>query len=148
MKIVLQRVRRSSVEVEKKIVGSINQGLLLLVGVTHTDTRKEADFLAEKCINLRIFEDENGKMNLSALDIRGEILAVSQFTLYGDTQRGRRPGFEMAAKPEYASELFDYFVDQLRMSGLKTQTGIFGADMKVELLNDGPVTFVLERNSE
>jgi len=148
MKIVLQRVRRSSVEVEKKIVGSINQGLLLLVGVTHTDTRKEADFLAEKCINLRIFEDENGKMNLSALDIRGEILAVSQFTLYGDTQRGRRPGFDMAAKPEYASELFDYFVDQLRMSGLKTQTGIFGADMKVELLNDGPVTFVLEKNSE
>lgn len=147
MKIVLQRVRRSSVEVENKIVGSINQGLLLLVGVTHTDTRKEADFLAEKCINLRIFEDENGKMNLSALDIRGEILAVSQFTLYGDTKRGRRPGFEMAAKPEYASELFDYFVDQLRMSGLKTQTGIFGADMKVELLNDGPVTFVMEKNS-
>lgn len=147
MKIVLQRVRRSSVEVDNKIVGSINQGLLLLVGVTHTDTRKEADFLAEKCINLRIFEDENGKMNLSALDIRGEILAVSQFTLYGDTQRGRRPGFEMAGKPEYASELFDYFVDQLRMSGLKTQTGIFGADMKVELLNDGPVTFVMERNA-
>ncbi len=147
MKIVLQRVRRSSVEVDNKIVGSINQGLLLLVGVTHTDTRKEADFLAEKCVNLRIFEDENGKMNLSALDIKGEILAVSQFTLYGDTQKGRRPGFDLAAKPEFAANLFDYFVEQLRLSGLKTQTGIFGADMKVELLNDGPVTFVMEKNS-
>ena len=147
MKIVLQRVRRAGVEVEGKTVGRINQGLLLLVGVTHADTRKEADFLAEKCLNLRIFEDANGKMNLSALDIQGEILAVSQFTLYGDTSRGRRPGFDQAAKPDYAVEHFDYFVDQLRLSGLRTETGIFGADMRVELLNDGPVTFVLEKNA-
>lgn len=148
MKIVIQRVRRSSVEVKGVITGSIKQGLLLLVGITHADTRKEADYLAEKCVNLRIFEDENGKMNLSAQDIQGEILAVSQFTLYGDTARGRRPGFEMAAQPEMASALFSYFVDKLRLSGLKIQTGIFGEDMKVELLNDGPATFILEKNAE
>lgn len=145
MKIVLQRVKKAMVKVDNEIVADTQKGLLLLVGVTHTDTQKEIDFLVNKCLNLRIFEDDNGKMNLSVLDIKGEITIVSQFTLYGNTAKGRRPGFDMAAKPEKAKQLFDIFLKQFKeVSGLKVESGIFGADMEVSLVNDGPATFILE----
>lgn len=144
MKIVLQRVKHASVVVNNQTIGKIETGLLLLVGVSKTDDVAAIDYLANKVLNLRIFSDDVGKMNLSVLDISGEILAVSQFTLYGDTKKGRRPGFDQAALPEQAQPLFDQFVDKLKESGLKVETGEFGADMKVSLLNDGPVTFILE----
>jgi len=144
MRVVLQRVRRASVSVENQAVGQIGRGLLLLVGIAKTDARACVDALAEKVLNLRIFEDSSGKMNLSTRDVGGEILAVSQFTLYGDTRKGRRPGFDQAALPGQAQPLFDEFVDVLRQSDLRVETGRFGARMDVELLNDGPVTFVLE----
>ena len=144
MKIVLQRVSYGSVKVDQKIVGEISKGFVLLFGVGQNDQEKNADFLADKCLNLRVFEDENGKMNLSIKDIQGEILVVSQFTLYGDTKKGRRPSFIDAAPPEEADKLYNYFVEKLKQSELKVQTGIFRADMKVEIHNDGPVTFILE----
>ncbi|RMH71222.1 MAG: D-tyrosyl-tRNA(Tyr) deacylase [Gemmatimonadetes bacterium] len=147
MRILLQRVREARVRVEDTIVGEIGQGLLLLVGVGHGDNTPEADFLAEKCLNLRIFEDDAGKMNLSVKEIGGGILAVSQFTLYGDCKKGRRPSFTKAAPPEQANSLFEYFVEKLRQSDLHVQTGQFQAKMAVELINDGPVTFMLERES-
>lgn len=145
MRIVLQRISHASVTVDDKVIGKSSKGLLLLVGVTHEDTEKTADWLCEKSLNLRIFDDENGKMNLSCLDISGDILAVSQFTLYGDTKRGRRPGYDKAATPEKAEHLFNYFVSKLKESGLNVETGAFGEHMKVSLLNDGPATFILER---
>ena len=145
MRILLQRVKQSEVRVDGKITGKIGKGLLLLVGITHTDTEKEADYLAEKCANLRIFEDENGKMNLSVKDVKGEILAVSQFTLYGDARKGRRPSFTSAARPENANKLYEYFVEKLNQLGFKRQTGIFQEHMDVELINDGPITMMLER---
>ena len=117
----------------------------MFLGVEKNDTEQQADYLARKIVNLRIFEDENGKMNLSLKDINGEILLVSQFTLAGDVSRGNRPGFETAAKPDDANRLYLYFSEQLRVQGIETQTGIFQADMQVELLNDGPVTFMLEK---
>ena len=144
MKIVLQRVSYGSVTVDSELVGEINKGLVLLVGVGKEDTTTQANFLAEKILNLRVFEDEDGKMNLSALDIKAEILAISQFTLYGDTKKGRRPSFIEAAPPEKAQMLYEYFVEQLKKSSLKIETGIFRADMKVQINNDGPVTFILE----
>jgi len=144
MKIVLQRVKHASVVVDEQTVGQIESGLLLLVGVGKSDDQKAIDYLVNKVLNLRIFSDDAGKMNLSVLDIQGEILAVSQFTLYGDTQKGRRPGFDQAALPDQAEPMFNQFVEKLRDSNLKVETGEFGADMKVSLLNDGPVTFVLE----
>lgn len=144
MKIILQRVSYGSVKVDQKIVGEISKGFVLLFGVGQDDEEKNADFLADKCLNLRVFEDENGKMNLSIKDIQGEILVVSQFTLYGDTKKGRRPSFIEAAPPEKADKLYNYFVEKLKQSELKVQTGIFRADMKVEIHNDGPVTFILE----
>ncbi len=144
MKIVLQRVKEASVKVDNKIVGKINQGLLLLVGIEKADTQKEIDFLSQKIINLRIFEDENDKMNRSCLDINGQILAVSQFTLAGSTKKGRRPSFDNSMEPKKASEYFELFVNELRKSNLKVETGIFGAYMEVSLINDGPVTFILE----
>ena len=149
MKIVLQRVNKAEVIVEKKIVGKISRGLLLFLGVTHTDTENEIKYLMDKVSNLRIFEDENGKMNRSVLDISGEILVVSQFTLYGDTKKGRRPGFDKAAKPDIAEKLYEQFVEIMKeRTSLKVETGIFGASMEVNLSNDGPVTFILEKNAE
>jgi len=144
MKAVLQRVSKAEVEVEDKTVGEIGKGILVLLGVEKGDTEKDADWMAEKVVNLRIFEDEAGKMNLSVQDIHGEILAVSQFTLAGNCSKGRRPSFDTAAAPGEANELYEYFVARVRESGVPVQTGVFQADMQVSLVNDGPVTFILE----
>jgi D-tyrosyl-tRNA(Tyr) deacylase len=144
MRIVLQRVTQAAVWVEGESVGKIGKGLALLVGIGNGDTEEEARYLADKCLQLRIFEDGAGKMNLSALDVGAEILAVSQFTLYGNTRKGRRPSFVEAAPPEISRPLFDRFVEMLRESGLKVETGIFGAHMLVEIFNDGPVTIILD----
>lgn len=145
MKILVQKVLNASVTVNKQLVSQINQGFLLFIGVEKGDTQTQADFLAKKIANLRIFEDENNKMNLSIQDVKGEILAVSQFTLAADLSRGNRPGFDSAARPEEAKLLYEYFVAQLQTYNLPVQTGIFQADMKVALTNDGPCTFILER---
>jgi len=144
MRIVLQRVTRASVTVGGETVGKIARGLVLLVGIGPGDTEDQARLLAEKCAVLRIFEDDQGKMNLSVMDVGGEILAVSQFTLYGDTRKGRRPSFTGAAPPEIAEALFHQFVAYLRNVGIPVQTGRFGARMEVTIVNDGPVTFMLE----
>jgi D-tyrosyl-tRNA(Tyr) deacylase len=144
MKAVIQRVSQARVEVEGKTVGAIGRGILVLLGVEKADTARDADWLAEKIVNLRIFEDEAGKMNLSVMDIGGEILAVSQFTLAGNCGKGRRPSFDDAAPPETARTLYGYFAGRVWELGVPVQTGIFQADMKVSLTNDGPVTFILE----
>ncbi|HBN37967.1 MAG TPA: D-tyrosyl-tRNA(Tyr) deacylase [Ruminococcaceae bacterium] len=145
MKAVIQRVSYSSVVIDGKEVGKTDKGLMLLLGVEQGDTKADADKLIKKIPVLRIFEDENGKMNLSCLDISGEILVVSQFTLCADCSHGRRPSFTASAPPDIANELYMYFVDELRKAGVeKVDTGEFGADMKVSLLNDGPVTIILE----
>jgi D-tyrosyl-tRNA(Tyr) deacylase len=144
MKIVIQRVSRASVRVEGRTVGQIGRGLLLLVAVERDDTRAILDSLADKVVNLRIFPDEAGRMNRSSLEERSEILAVSQFTLAGTLERGRRPSFEGAAPPEMAREFFERFVARLGETGLRIEIGVFRAMMEVELVNDGPVTFVLE----
>lgn len=128
-----------------KVTGEIGEGLLVLLGVTHGDTRVEVDYLVKKLVNLRIFRDENDKMNLSVKDINGQLLIVSQFTLYADTNSGNRPSFTEAAKPDIANELYEYFKEKCTETGLKVQSGEFGADMNVELLNNGPVTIILER---
>jgi D-tyrosyl-tRNA(Tyr) deacylase len=144
MKAVLQRVSGAKVEVDGKPVGTVGRGILVLLGVEKGDRAKEAEWLAEKTVNLRIFEDGNGKMNLSVLDIGGEILAVSQFTLAGNCAKGRRPSFDTAAPPAEANDLYERFVERLRGFGIKVETGVFQADMKVSLVNDGPVTFIIE----
>ena len=144
MKVVLQRVAEASVEVSGMIKSSVGPGLLLLVGADQGDSERNADFLADRCLGLRIFEDEEGKMNLSVLDVKGEILAVSQFTLSADLSKGRRPSFASAMEPRGAEALFDHFVAKMAESGLNVRTGEFGAKMRVRLLNDGPVTFVLK----
>jgi D-tyrosyl-tRNA(Tyr) deacylase len=144
MKVVLQRVTRAAVEVEGTTVGEIGKGILVLLGVEKGDTEKDAEWTAEKIVNLRIFEDEAGKMNLSVQDIHGEILAVSQFTLAGNCSKGRRPSFDTAAEPGEANGLYEYFVARVRESGAPVQTGVFQANMQVSLINDGPVTFFLE----
>ena len=145
MKLVVQRVNSAKVEVNGKIVGAITKGFLVLLGVTHNDTKEIADYLVKKLCNLRVFEDENGKMNLSLKDVNGELLIVSQFTLYADCRSGNRPSFINAAKPDIANELYEYFCEKCKENNLKVQKGIFGADMKVSLLNDGPVTIILEK---
>lgn len=145
MRAVVQRVSRGQVSVDNKVVASIHRGLVVLLGVSPTDTSQDAQALAEKVVNLRIFEDNAGKMNLSCLDVNGEILAVSQFTLYADTRRGRRPSFTGAAKPDLAEPLCERFVESLRAMGVSAQTGVFGAHMLVDLVNDGPVTILLEQ---
>ena len=146
MRIVVQRVSHAAVRIDGAVVGKINTGFLLLVGITHTDTKADADYLAKKVAQLRVFEDEAGKMNRALQDGGGAVLSVSQFTLYGDCTHGNRPSFVDAARPEQALPLYDYFNRQLREAyGLRVETGRFGADMKVELINDGPVTMLLER---
>lgn len=144
MKIVLQRVKMAKVEVEGKEVSRIGRGLCLLVGVERGDTEKEAEELARKVVELRIFPDNEGKMNLSLNQVGGEIMAISQFTLAGSTRKGRRPSFDGAEEPFRAQKLFDYFVDCLKQAGFPPKTGIFGALMEVHLINEGPVTFILE----
>jgi len=141
---VLQRVKEGKVTVEDKVVGQIQQGLVLLVGAKTGDTEEDVNYLADKCVNLRIFEDQKQKMNLSALNVKAEILVVSQFTLYGDTNKGRRPSFTDALEPSEAERLYQKFIDQIKATGLKTESGIFGAKMLVEISNWGPVTFILE----
>ncbi len=144
MKLVVQRVKAASVKVDEKIVGDIGSGLLVLVGVSHGDTAADAAFLAKKTVNLRIFDDENGVMNRSVLDTGGAILAVSQFTLYGDCKKGNRPSYIEAASPEKGLKLYEEYVKQLRELGPRVETGIFQAEMEVSLINHGPVTLILE----
>lgn len=144
MKVVVQRVTEASVTVDSKTVGKISNGLLLLIGVDENDSEDDANWLIKKILDLRIFSDEEGKMNLSVKDISGEILCISQFTLISDYKKGNRPSYIKAAKPEKAILLVEYFKNEIAKSGLKTESGIFGADMKVSLLNDGPVTLVLD----
>ena len=146
MRIVVQRSKNASVTVNEKVIGEIEKGLVLLVGVTHDDTIDDANYLADKIVNLRIFEDENGKMNLSLLDVGGSILSISQFTLYGDCRKGRRPNFMAAAKPEQALNLYQYFNQVLSEKNVVVETGEFGAEMDVALINDGPVTLILDSN--
>jgi len=148
MRVVLQRVTSARVEVDGETVGSIGAGLLILVGVTHADRHADADYLASKIVQLRIFPDDAGRMNRSLLDAGGALLVVSQFTLYGDCRKGRRPGFDRAAAPEHARGLYEYFVQCLRSSNIMVETGVFQAEMKVSLVNDGPVTFVLDSQAE
>ncbi len=146
MKLVIQRVKEASVKVDEKIVGEIEKGFLVLVGITHTDTKEVADYLAKKLCNLRVFEDENGKMNLNIKTISGKLLLVSQFTLYAECEKsGNRPSFSEAARPEIAEPLYNYFCDRCKQEGIEVEKGIFGADMKVSLLNDGPVTIIMEK---
>ncbi|MEE1371175.1 MAG: D-aminoacyl-tRNA deacylase [Bacilli bacterium] len=145
MKVLVQRVLSSSVEVDNKIVGQINKGLMLLVGFTDSDTDKEIDYMVDKIINLRIFDDENGVMNKSLIDVNGSILSISQFTLYADTRKGRRPSYIKALNGDKAILLYDKFNNKLKKENIKVETGIFGADMKVFLINDGPITIMLEK---
>jgi len=145
MRIVIQRVREASVKINDEIVGEIQQGLLVLLGIEHVDSELDADYLIQKLIHLRIFGDEEGKMNLSVSDISGDLLIVSQFTLFADTKKGNRPSFIRSAPPEKAIPLYDYFLSQLNKSfSAKIENGVFGANMQVELINDGPVTIILD----
>lgn len=148
MKIVIQRVSCASVRVERVIVGQIQQGLMLLVGVEEGDDKSDAEWLAKKILDLRIFSDSEGKMNLSVKDVSGDVLCISQFTLIAEYKKGNRPSFIRAAKPEMAVDLFEYFKELIKNSGLKVESGIFGADMKVELLNNGPVTIVMDSKTK
>lgn len=144
MKIVLQRVKEASVEVEGNVVGKIGQGICLLVGIEKGDSEDDAQYLAKKIVELRIFPDEEGKMNLCLQDVKGEVLVVSQFTLAGSVRKGRRPSFDKAETPEKAEKLFHHFVDFIRQRQIKVETGVFQALMEVHLVNDGPVTFILQ----
>ena len=146
MRIIVQRCDRAKVEVDNKTVGQIDKGLMLLVGFTHTDTEKEIDYMIKKVLNLRIFDDENGVMNKSVLDVSGSILSISQFTLYADARKGNRPSYINALGGEQATILYDKFNEKLKES-IKVETGIFGADMKVDFVNDGPVTIMLEKEA-
>ena len=151
MRVVVQRVKHASVTIDDNISGKINCGFLVLLGITSTDSKQDVDYLVKKITNLRIFSDQNGKMNLSLKDIGGELLIVSQFTLYGDCKDGNRPSFIDAAKPDVAIPLYEYFISECKKVIPVVETGIFGADMKVELLNDGPVTIIIDskdRNSK
>lgn len=144
MRAVVQRVSRARVTVHGEVTGEIERGVLVLLGVSVKDAESDADYLVEKIVNLRIFEDVDDKMNLSLIDVKGEMLVISQFTLYGDTRRGRRPSFMHAAPPDKVNELYEYFVSMVREQGLKIETGRFQAMMDVELVNDGPVTIILD----
>lgn len=144
MRAVVQRVSSSNVKVDEEVTGQINRGLLVLLAVSNDDELKDIDYMVDKIVNLRIFEDENDKMNLSLLDIGGELLVVSQFTLFGDCRKGRRPGFSDAARPEMADDYYIKFVEKARSLGIKTETGKFRSHMMVELVNDGPVTLLID----
>ena len=145
MKLVVQRVKKASVKVNEETVGEIGKGYMVLLGVTHNDTKETADYLVKKLCNLRVFEDENGKMNFNIKQVNGKLLIVSQFTLYGNCKDGNRPSFIEAAKPEYANELYEYFCKKCEENDIEVQKGIFGAHMEVSLINDGPVTIILEK---
>lgn len=146
MRAVVQRVSSSKVTVENNVIGKINKGLLVLLGVTHEDSSKDVDYMIDKILNLRIFEDENEKMNLSLKDVCGELLVVSQFTLYGDCRKGKRPSFSNAARPDLATKLYEEFIQKAKEQDVVVGTGQFGAHMMVDLTNDGPVTMLLESN--
>lgn len=148
MRALLQRVSRAQVTVEGRVVGAIDRGFVILLGVTHSDTTAVVDWLANKIAGIRLFEDAEGKMNAALSDVDGAVLVISQFTLYGDARKGRRPSFTDAARPEQAEPLVDYFVEQLRRHGLTVATGVFGAAMDVEIHNDGPVTLMVEKDNE
>lgn len=148
MKVVLQRVSEAHVKVDNEIVGKIEKGLMLLIGVDEADEISDADWLVKKVLDVRVFSDEDGKMNHSVKDINGEILCISQFTLISDYKKGNRPSYIKAAKPDKAIPLFDHFKDEIKKSGLKIESGIFGADMKVSLINDGPVTLVFDSKTK
>ena len=145
MRVVLQRVNHAAVSIDGEMVGQIKKGYLLLVGLAPDDNDDQLDWMVHKIVNLRVFEDENGKLNRALADVAGEILSISQFTLYADVKHGNRPGFSKAAKPEIAEPLYDRFNEKLRAAGVHVETGRFGADMKVELENDGPVTIIYEK---
>jgi len=148
MRVVIQRVSEASVKVNNQIVGEIGKGLMLLIGVDESDENSDADWLVKKILDVRVFSDDEGKMNHSVKDINGEILCISQFTLISDYKKGNRPSYIKAARPEKAIPLFEYFKDEMKKSGLKTESGIFGADMKVSLINDGPVTLVFDSKTK
>ena len=145
MKLVVQRVKKAEVKVDGNIIGKIDKGFLVLIGIKVGDTKEQADYLVKKLCNLRVYSDENDKMNLSIKDVKGKLLIVSQFTLYGDCSQGNRPSFIEAARPEEANPLYEYFCNQCELNNIEVQKGIFGADMKVELINDGPVTIIIEK---
>lgn len=145
MKLVVQRVKKAEVKVDGNIIGKIDKGFLVLIGIKVGDTKEQADYLVKKLCNLRVFSDENDKMNLSIKDVKGKLLIVSQFTLYGDCSQGNRPSFIEAARPEEANPLYEYFCNQCELNNIEVQKGIFGADMKVELINDEPVTIIIEK---
>lgn len=146
MRLLVQRVKEAKVEVEDKVVGEIGKGFLVLCGITYEDTEKEADYLAKKLCQLRVFEDEDEKMNLSINDVAGDLLLVSQFTLYADCTSGNRPSFAEAARPEQANQLYEYLIKKCKEQKIKVEKGMFGANMQVSLVNDGPVTILLEKN--
>ena len=145
MKIVIQRVKKAHIRINNEIERNISKGIVVLLGITHDDTKEKADFLVDKCVNLRIFNDEAGVMNKSLLDINGDIMIVSQFTLYADANKGRRPSYLNAANAEKSIPIYDYFVDKVRKFNLNSETGEFGADMQITLTNDGPVTIIVEK---
>jgi len=145
MRLVVQRVKYASVKVDDNLVGKIDDGFMVLCGITDTDTKETCDYLAEKLINLRVFDDENDHMNNNLSTVNGSLLIISQFTLYADTTKGNRPSFVKAAKPEISKPLYEYFCEKCESLGVHVEKGIFGADMKVELLNDGPVTILMEK---
>lgn len=147
MRVVVQRVKSASVTIDGNVHSKINSGFLVLLGITSTDTKQDVDYLVKKVVNLRVFSDENDKMNLSLKSVNGELLIISQFTLYGDCKDGNRPSFIEAAKPDIAVPLYEYFIDECKKQISVVETGIFGADMKVELLNDGPVTIIIDSKS-
>ena len=144
MRALIQRVCRATVRVEEQVVGQIDRGLLILLGISDTDGLSDMEYVAEKCVNLRIFEDNQGKMNRSLLDTGGQVLVVSQFTLHADTRKGRRPSFNRAAPPDIAKSMYEQFIQRLRTFGIHTETGVFGAYMQVEIHNTGPVTLMVD----
>lgn len=144
MRVIIQRVTFGRVKVDNELIGSIDKGYVLLVGITHSDNKELVDKVAKKIVSLRINDDENGKLNLSLNDINGKILSISQFTLYADCKKGRRPGFDKAAKPEFAAEMYEYFNEVLRNEGVEVETGKFQAEMQVELNNSGPITIIID----
>ena len=148
MKLVVQRVKKAEVKVDGNIIGKIDKGFLVLIGIKVGDTKEQADYLVKKLCNLRVFSDENDKMNLSIKDVKGKLLIVSQFTLYGDCSQGNRPSFIEAARPEEANPLYEYFCNQCELNNIEVQKGIFGADMKVGLVNDGPVTIIIDTKNK